>query len=201
VRSGPDTNRASRTALVSLLIAAGAAVYVFESAVPRPLPWIKPGLANVATLLALELFGFRTAAVVALGRVFVVSLVLGSFGNLAFAFSVSGAVCALLAMGAAQKWATPPLGICGVALTGATGHALGQLSVAWYFLVRGSAVLILLPSLLLSAAAAGLLVGLVSAVVLSSLRRSLAPWLPLRDRPLPAESRSGELAAPEEGRN
>ena len=164
-------SRTQKNSLVALLIASGAVIYIFESAIPRPLPWVKPGLANLVTLLALEVFGIKTAALVALGRVAVVSLVTGSFGNLGFAFSLSGAVLALLGMGLAKQWLCPPFGIAGIGLIGATGHALGQLGAAWFFLVRSPAVLILAPTLTLTAAITGLVVGLLAAVVLRSFGR------------------------------
>jgi heptaprenyl diphosphate synthase len=170
---GQVAARARTVTLASLLIAAGAVIHAFESGLPRPLPWVKPGLANLVTLMALDLFGFRMACAVALGRVLVVSLLTGSFANLPFAFSLAGAVAALFAMGAVERWASPPFGLVGIALWGASGHALGQLTVAWVFLVKSQALLTLVPSFGLSAAAAGSLVGLVALLVREPLRRAL----------------------------
>ncbi|HOT97821.1 MAG TPA: Gx transporter family protein [bacterium] len=49
-----DARKHSRLAL---LTADGLALSLFESVMPRPLPWIKPGLSRIATLAALYLHG------------------------------------------------------------------------------------------------------------------------------------------------
>ena len=159
-----------RLAVLALLIGTGAVIHIFEGAVPRPLPWVRPGLANVVTLVTLELFGFGAAAVVAVCRILLASLLMGSFGNIAFAFSFTGGTLALLAMGTTLRYAVPPLSLVGVALTGAVAHAAGQLLVAWYFLVRSPAVAVLTPTVLLPAVLAGLIVGLIASAVCASLK-------------------------------
>ena len=60
---------------IARLAALAVTIHIAESALPSPLPGIKPGLANVITLLVLFEFGLRTAAWVSLLRVLVASLI------------------------------------------------------------------------------------------------------------------------------
>jgi len=70
---------------IARLAAAAIALTVAEAAIPLPLPGIKPGLANIVTLIVLWRYGWRDAAWVSLLRVLAGSLLLGQF--LAPAFS------------------------------------------------------------------------------------------------------------------
>ncbi|TPW14001.1 MAG: heptaprenyl diphosphate synthase, partial [Halothiobacillaceae bacterium] len=65
--------------LVAWLTAIAITIHILESALPSPLPGIKPGLANAVTVAALVLFGWRTAVWVGLLRVVVGSLIIGTF--------------------------------------------------------------------------------------------------------------------------
>ncbi|MDZ7374771.1 MAG: Gx transporter family protein [candidate division KSB1 bacterium] len=176
-RRESPAGRARTVALLSLLVAVGSVLSLFESLLPRPLPWAKPGLANLVTLVALDRLGFAMASMVALGRVLVAALLTGSLANLPFAFSVAGAVLALLVMGAVERWASPPFGVVGISLFGAVAHACGQLIVAWALLVRSQAVLALVPSFGLTAAAAGLVVGVAASILREPLHKLTPPLL------------------------
>ena len=68
-----DDHRVARHAAAAIVLT------VAEAAIPLPLPGVKPGLANIVTLVVLARWGWREAAWVALLRVLVGSLVLGQF--------------------------------------------------------------------------------------------------------------------------
>ena len=90
--------------LVAGLAALAILIHIAETAIPSPLPGIKPGLANVVTLLTLMHFGWRAACWVSLLRVFVGSIVLGTFLGPPFFLGLSGAVGSLLLLGLLWKW-------------------------------------------------------------------------------------------------
>ena len=46
--------------MISMLAACGLVIFVFESLLPI-LPWFRPGLGNIATILALLFLGFGDA--------------------------------------------------------------------------------------------------------------------------------------------
>ncbi len=71
VVAGSEDIRIARLAAFAIVLA------VAEAGIPSPVPGIKPGLANIVTLLALERLGWRAAAWVSLLRVFGSALALG----------------------------------------------------------------------------------------------------------------------------
>jgi heptaprenyl diphosphate synthase len=65
---------------------------VVEAAIPSPLPGVKPGLANIVTLVVLQRLGMRAAVWVSLLRVVAGSLILGTFLSPSFVLSLCGAL-------------------------------------------------------------------------------------------------------------
>src|SRR3569832_1423229 len=80
---------------IAWLAALAITIQIAESALPSPLPGVKPGLANVVTIVALVHYGWATAAWVALLRVFVGSNMIGSFLSPTFLLSLAGALAAV----------------------------------------------------------------------------------------------------------
>jgi len=68
---------------IALLAALAITIHIAESALPTPLPGIKPGLANIITIATLCLYGLRTAAWVLMLRVLAGSLLLGTLAAMA----------------------------------------------------------------------------------------------------------------------
>ena len=83
--------------VVAWLAALAIAIHIIESALPSPLPGVKPGLANVVTVAALILYGWRVAVWVSVLRVIAGSMLIGTFLSPTFVLSLSGALAALLA--------------------------------------------------------------------------------------------------------
>ena len=78
-RDEVNRSRTSKKAIqLSLIVAVGLVLFLFESFIPRPLPWLKPGLANIATLFTLYTFDLRCALTVTLLRILLGSLIIGS---------------------------------------------------------------------------------------------------------------------------
>ncbi|MGD8207055.1 MAG: Gx transporter family protein [Chromatiales bacterium] len=153
---------------VAALAALAIAVHVLESAIPSPLPGVKPGLANVVTVTALVLYGWRVALWVGLLRVLAGSLVIGTFLSPTFMLSLAGAVLSLGAMGLGRLAAGGALSALGYSVLGAMGHMLGQVLAAYLLFIPHPALFQLLPVLLSFA----LLFGLVSGrIALALVRR------------------------------
>ncbi|MGQ9559271.1 MAG: Gx transporter family protein [Candidatus Oleimicrobiaceae bacterium] len=157
-----------RIAYCGLLVATGLVLFLFENLIPRPLPWMKPGLANTAGLVALYLFGAREAAAVTFLRVVVGALILGTLFNPSFFLSLGGGITAVIAMTAVRHFGQEFFSIVGVSVCGAAGHNLAQLSLAYALIVRRAELLFLLPAMMLTAIFTGVVVGLLSHLMLSS---------------------------------
>ncbi|MBN1352495.1 Gx transporter family protein [candidate division KSB1 bacterium] len=153
---------AHRLARISILVSAGLVLYIFESYIPRPLPWIKPGLANIASLLALALYGFRTGLSVTLLRVLIASFIMGSFLNPAFILAAGAGIAATCTMGAIFALLPEKFSIIGISIAGAFAHNVAQICLASIFLFGNSQIFYLLPVLTLSSLLTGFLVGIVA---------------------------------------
>ncbi len=148
---------------IALLSAYAIALHGFESLLPTPIPWLRLGLANIITLVALLLYGFRTAMMVTLIRIIIASIFRGTFLGPAFILSFGGGVSSTIAMGLAYKISRNLFGPVGLSLIGAVSHNIAQLALAYVlFIQRIEAVLIISPVILLIGTLSGVTNGLVS---------------------------------------
>ncbi|WP_174718403.1 Gx transporter family protein [Azoarcus sp. DN11] len=157
----PDDRRIARLAAAAIVLT------VAEAAIPLPLPGVKPGLANIVTLIVLARWGWRDAVWVALLRVLAGSLLLGQLFAPGFFLSLSGAVASLAVLGLAmhlpRRWFGPvTLSVCA-----AFAHIGGQLALARLWLVPHDGVFYLVPLF----AAAATLFGLVNGLIAAKLMR------------------------------
>lgn len=162
----PTDSRTQKITRTALLAGFGLVMFLFESALPRPLPWAKPGLANIATLIALYALGPTSAWAVTILRVFLGSFILGTFFNPGFWLSLAGGLASVLVMTFAKQHGRRAFSIIGVSLLGALAHVLAQITLAGILIVQRLEILYLLPLMLWPALFAGLLVGIVALLLL-----------------------------------
>lgn len=163
------------------LAAVGIVIAMLENAIPSPLPGVKPGLANLVTLIALQQLGWRAACWVSVLRIVGSSLLLGSFLTPGFWLSLSGGIVSLLCLGLAWRLPRRLFGPLSHSLLAAVGHLAGQLTLARLWLLPHDGVWLLLPPLMLSSLLGGIATGLLT---LNLLQR-LAPCSPPAPSPLP----------------
>ena len=162
--SGPMNAR--KVSFLGVLVALALALHLLEAQIPSPLPWVRPGLANLMTLIAVLTAGWRAGLLVAVTRVAIGSLLLGGFLGPAFALSLAGGVAstlvmALMARGAWRLWS--PLA---VSAAGAVAHGAAQLLVLAAVLLRATDLSWLLPWVLVPSLASGIATGLLANLVL-----------------------------------
>ena len=159
----PEDRRIARYAAAAIVLT------IVEAAIPLPLPGIKPGLANIVTLIVLSRWGWREAVWVALLRVLASSLLLGQFLAPGFFLSLSGALASLIVLGGAhylpQRWFGP----VSHSILAAFAHIGAQLLVARLWLVPHDGVFYLIPFFAVAAVVFGLINGLVAARLLHEL--------------------------------
>lgn len=146
--------------------AAAIALSVVEAAIPSPLPGIKPGLANIITLVVLARQGWREAAWVTLLRVLAGSLVLGQFLAPGFFLSLSGSLFSLATLAVAQYLPTRWFGPVSHSLLAAFAHFSGQLILARLWLIPHDGLWLLLPFFAFAATLFGLANGLAATKLL-----------------------------------
>jgi len=151
-----------RLAVLSMLAASGLVIFVFESFLP--LPWFRPGFGNIATILALLLFGFSDSMKVTLLRVMLGALILGRLFTPVFVLALTGGVVSTLVMAVVYK-STRAFGPVGISVLGAVSHNVIQLAVAYFLFLQVGELFIFLPVYILAGIATGTLTGLVSAII------------------------------------
>lgn len=161
-------NKTKKLVTLSLLLAIALVLSYLESFLPPlsvAVPGVKMGLANIAVIYTLYAFGGKEAAAVSLLRVFLSSLLFGSFT--VFLYSAAGAAVSLLLMIFVKK--TSFFGITGVSVLGGVAHNAAQIAVA--AILFGSGYLFsYLPILTVSGTLAGVLVGIAGALLVQKVK-------------------------------
>ena len=147
--------------------AAAIALAVAETALPSPLPGVKPGLANIVILVVLVRHGWRDAAWVALLRVVAGSLVVGQFLAPGFFLALAGAAASLAVLAFARHLPARWFGPVSASVLAAFAHIGGQLALARTWLVPHDGVWLLLPLFATAALVFGTINGLVAARLLA----------------------------------
>lgn len=154
---------------LSLLIALATVLSMIENQLTIPLvPWLKLGLANIMTLVALIIYGGRAAIAVSCMR----SLFAGIFGNLPMlVFSFSSALSSSAIMSVLYRISNKRFSIIGISVIGAIVHNTTQLFVAYIVLkLSVSSLLFLSPFLFISATFAGIITGLIANYIIKKIK-------------------------------
>lgn len=158
-------------AVGAVLTAAALALSYIERVIPFqlliPLPGVKLGLANIASMLALYYLSARTAAAVTVLRCLIGAIFGGGITGLLM--SLTGGLLSVLVMALAKK--NRNLSIYGVSILGAAAHNTGQVCAA-AFLMGTWNIFIYLGFLLLTSIVTGICTGAVSAFTLQALSKS-----------------------------
>lgn len=148
---------------VARMAAFALGLAVLEAAIPSPLPGVKPGLANIVTLIVLARYGWRTAVWVSLLRVFAGGLIMGNFLSPGFFLGLSGAVFSLGILGACQHLPSNWFGPVTHSILAAFAHISGQLLLVYFWLIPHAGLAYLLPIFALAALVFGTTNGLIAA--------------------------------------
>ena len=125
-------------------------------------PGIKLGIANIVTVIALYKYGKKDAVCVS-----VIRIVIAGFLFNGMLYSLAGAAVSLAGMIGLKK--TGLFSVVGVSMAAGVLHNLGQLLVA-AALIEDLRIFFYFPVLLFSGIAAGILVGIASAMILKVLK-------------------------------
>ncbi|NDL67213.1 Gx transporter family protein [Anaerotalea alkaliphila] len=148
-----------RLVLIGMLVSAALVLGYFERLIPMnfSFPGIKLGLANIITLMAVYMFGFREVMTIVLLRVAMTAFFAGT--GVSFLYSLSGGMLSFLAMYLLVRFFRRHFSMVGVSVFGAAFHNLGQALVLGVLTGSLAVPLHLLPYLLVAGTATGLLTG------------------------------------------
>lgn len=157
----PEDRRIARLATAAIFLS------LVDAAIPTPLPGIKPGLANIVTLLVLQRHGWRATAWVTGLRVLAGSLLLGQFLAPGFFLSAVGALFSLGALGLARALPRRWFGPVSLSILAAFAHISGQILLARLWLIPHNGIFLLAPVFALAALFFGTINGLIAARLLA----------------------------------
>lgn len=169
----PSATLAHEDRLIAGFAALAIVIHIIEAGLPSPIPGIKPGLANLVTLIVLLRHSLRAALWVAALRVVVGSLLVGSFLSPGFWLSLSGACASLLTLTVLSQlgrtWPRLMPSALGLSLVSALSHMAAQFACAWLVFVPHAGLLRLLPPLMTAATVFGLATGWLALRVLRAM--------------------------------
>jgi len=165
------TERIGKLTRLALLLALAVVIHTAESLLPVTVVWFRFGFANIVGLATLYLFGFKDAFLLTLGRILLGSLVTGLFGSPAFLLSLAGGVASMLAMGLVHRYCSRIFSEIGISIIGAVVHNLTQLALAYLIIIRNEAIFLIIPLMILAAAATGFINGLAARFFVAHFRR------------------------------
>ena len=154
--------RPKSIALLGICAAIAMVLSYVESLIPVSfaVPGIKLGLANIAVIFALYKLGAKEAVAVSLVRIAWMAILFGNVMTLAY--SVAGAILSLTAMILLKR--SERFSTVGVRVVGGILHNVGQILVAM-LIMETSQIIYYLPVLCVSGVAAGVAIGVVSAIL------------------------------------
>ena len=156
--------KTKKIAVLALSIALAMILSFVESQIPAfvAIPGVKIGLANIAVVFVLYKLGWKEAVLISLVRVVMVSTLFGTLVSLFY--SVAGAVLSLTGMVLLKK--TGLFSTVAVSVTGGVLHNVGQILMAC-LLLETNVIVYYLPFLILSGVIAGVVIGVVSAIMVN----------------------------------
>jgi len=171
----PSRGSAENRRVLERLVALAAALCLFLSSIeyliPKPLPFLRVGLANLPLLLALDLFPVPQYLLLLGLKIVGQALIQGTLFSFVFLLSAVGSLASGLLMLAFRRLFGSWISLIGTSILGALASNLSQLALARYLVFGPGAWLVAPPFLI---------IGLLSSAVLgvfAELYRSRSTWL------------------------
>ncbi len=186
------SNKAKLTAFLGAFCFFLSAV---EYMLPKPLPFMRLGIANLPILIAVDILPFKWFLVLALVKVIGMSIISGTLFSYIALFSLVGTMAAALTMWGLRRAGGRHISLIGVSIAGAMVSNATQILIARYLVFRETAWLIA-PLFLGMGLATGTALGLFSErFARVSQWYALAVGLPFVKEDTPAERKPGVLKA------
>lgn len=144
--------------LVPLFAAFCLLLSTVEYVIPKPLPFMRLGIANLPLLLGITIFSPRGYALLVVTKIVGMSLVSGTLFSYVFLFSFAGSALSGLVMYSVKRVCGDRIGYIGVSVLGAAASNGIQILLA-AAVVFGQSAILIAPPFLLSGLVTGLAMG------------------------------------------
>jgi heptaprenyl diphosphate synthase len=155
-----DSGYNQKIVIMALMVALGVILHRLEALLPLPTPWVKLGLANLMTLMALVYLGTREAFIVTFLRVILGSILAGTFLGPTFFLSLIGGLTGTAIMCGIYNRGKGPFSLVGVSVCGAYTHTFVTAICVYFFLIKQTSFFVLLPFFFSLALVTGILTGI-----------------------------------------
>lgn len=133
---------------------------MIEYAIPKPIPFMRLGIANMGIMLSLYVLPIRQVLFLTLIKVFLQALISGTFFSYIFIFSFVGSFASVFAMLLSKNIFKSKISFLGICFSGALANNLSQILLS-YLMIFKSSTSFIAPILLIS--------GFISSAVLGTL--------------------------------
>ncbi|HDQ13910.1 MAG TPA: hypothetical protein ENN41_03745 [Sediminispirochaeta sp.] len=151
---------------ISLFAALSLFLSIVELLIPKPIPFLRIGLANLPLLVALSFFSTREFLTLVLLKIFGQAIVGGTLFSYVFLFSAVGSLSSAVIMMMLRNLYPRYIGMIGIGVFGAFGSNVAQLFFAAWMIFGGSTKYIA-PLFLLVGTLSGALLGGITDFVLT----------------------------------
>jgi len=108
-----------------------------EYMIPKPLPFLRLGLANLPLMLALDIFPFRTFLVLVCIKIFGQAIITGTLFSYVFLFSIAGTFFSALLMYSLRRvFGRERITFIGIGTAGAAVSSSTQIALGWFLIFR-----------------------------------------------------------------
>lgn len=157
-------NNTKRYSLLAIMCSLSIVINIIENLFIPPFSFgIRFGLANIVSLITLKKMGFRDMCIVVLLRLTLGNLIKGTIFGIPFWISSLGIILSSIIIVILDKLKTS---ILFTSMMSSIFHTFGQLLVVC-FIYNQANLIILLPTLIITSLATGVLTGLISSKILS----------------------------------
>ena len=164
-----STRSATKRDLIALLGACCMFLALVEHMIPKPVPFLRIGLANLPILVSLGVLNPAQVLLLVLLKVLGQALVNGTLFSYVFLFSAAGSISSALIMLAVSRLPDKAVSLVGISISGGLASTLAQLSLA-SLLVFGRSAIYIAPAFLGIGLVTSVVLGLIAAAFCSSSR-------------------------------
>ena len=162
IRNYEKLERSGKIYLIAFLVALSGILSILDTMIPKPLPFIKIGIANMVTLILVMECRYKMAIQVSFLRTIVSSLFIGTFLSYTFLLSFSGAIGAVLFMILFKEALKGLLSIFVISLIGAFFNIVFQGIVVVLFFGLDKGTVFMISAMSLFSLLNGALIGWIS---------------------------------------
>jgi len=165
-----NLDRQKYISYLAIYTAFAITIFVVETFIPKPFPFLKLGLANIVTLLLLSTNNIKEAVLIAYCKTIIGGFATGTLFSPTTVLSLSGTSLSLLIMILLLK-SKFNFSILGLSIAGAVCHNFGQIAAVRFILIKENSIFYLTPLLIVTGIVTGIITGYIAFLVIKELEK------------------------------